>query len=65
MRAGEYLAASAAFAVQSDQPISCGIPGHDHPGQEVVADQFRVDDPPLRWNVHGRCGFAADFHYTS
>ncbi len=65
IRAGDFLTAVEASPVESDQPISCGIPGHDRPGQELVADHFRVDDPPLRWDVRGRCGFATDFHYTS
>ena len=45
--------------------ISCAIPGHDHPGQELVADLQRVDDGRLRWEVQGRCGFATDFDYRS
>lgn len=65
MTAGDFLTAVAVSPVASDQPISCGIPGHDHPGQELVADHFRVDDPPLRWEVYGRCGFATDFDYSS
>jgi len=44
-------------------PISCGIPGHDHPGQEVVAETMRVDDAPLQWDVEGQCGFVTDFDY--
>jgi hypothetical protein len=51
--------------VSAEGAISCGIPGHDHPGQEHIAREFRVDDPPLRWEVHGRCAFASDFAYSS
>lgn len=46
-------------------PVSCGIPGHDHPGREVTADILRVSDGPLQWEVHGRCGFATDFAYAA
>ena len=45
--------------------VSCGIPGHDHPGEEVRTELMRVADPPLGWDVVGRCGFASDFDYTS
>ena len=45
--------------------VSCGIPGDDHPGQEVVSDQLRVDDNPLQWDLTARCGFATDFAYAS
>jgi hypothetical protein len=65
MRAGNYVTASAVAKVNSELPISCGIPGHDHPGHEVLADVMRVDDEALSWKVHGRCGFATDFDYSS
>ena len=51
--------------VDHAEPVSCGIPGHDHPGQEVIAELMRVDDPALSWEVHGRCGFATEFAYRS
>ncbi|MGH3665147.1 MAG: DUF1326 domain-containing protein [Egibacteraceae bacterium] len=51
--------------VPTDEPVSCGIPGHDHPGIELVVDVMRVDDATLVWEVDGRCGFATDFDYCS
>jgi hypothetical protein len=60
-----FVSAATARAATTDQPVSCGIPGHDRPGQEIVADHFRVDDQNLNWEVNGRCGFAADFAYHS
>jgi hypothetical protein len=45
--------------------VSCGIPGHDHPGQELVAEIFRYADPPFDWEFRGKCGFATDFRYAS
>ena len=65
MQAGDWVAARTARAVDADGVVSCGIPGHDQPGQEIVADQFRVEDAPLRWQVTGRCGFASEFAYSS
>lgn len=65
MRADGFVAASTARLAESDGAVSCGIPGHDRPGQELVAAEFRVDDAPLRWEVSGRCGFASDFMYSS
>jgi len=65
MRASDYVIVRAAMPVPSDLAVSCGIPGHDHPGEEVRADLMRVDDYPLRWEVAGRCGFATDFDYRS
>jgi hypothetical protein len=51
--------------VEAPAPVACGIPGFDRPGQEVIADTFRVSDAPLSWDLHGRCGFATDFSYSS
>jgi hypothetical protein len=51
--------------VAVDTPVSCGIPGHDRPGTEVLCETLQVEEPPLRWEVSGRCGFATDFAYRS
>lgn len=51
--------------VDVDETVSCGIPGHDHPGTEHRCEVLRVNEPPLRWEVTGRCGFATDFAYRS
>jgi hypothetical protein len=64
MRASDFVLVRATDPVHSDEAVSCGIPGHDHPGQEVHADMHVTDDP-LRWDVRGRCGFASTFDYAS
>jgi len=51
--------------VLTEEPISCGIPGHGHPGEELIADALEVDSNPLRFAFSGRCGFATDFDYRS
>jgi len=45
-----------------DGRVSCGIPGHDHPGQESVSN-LSVQDAPLAFTYSERCGFATDFAY--
>ena len=65
IRAGDYVTVRGADPVTSDLPVSCGIPGHDHPGEELRAEVLKVDDPPLQWEVRGRCAFASDFAYQS
>jgi hypothetical protein len=65
IRAGDFVTVRAAEIVPSDLPVSCGIPGHDHPGEEVRTELMRVADDPLRWEFQGRCGFASDFDYAS
>lgn len=50
-------------AVDSDEPVACGIPGLDRPGQEVRTSILDVDSSPLVWEWTDRCGFATDFAY--
>jgi hypothetical protein len=65
IKAGTFVTVRAAEPVDADGPVSCGISGHDRPGQELRMSMLRVDEPPLRWEVGGRCGFATDFDYRS
>lgn len=51
--------------VDTDDPVSCAIPGYDYPGTEYRGEVLRVDEEPLRWEVTGRCGFATEFAYGS
>ena len=65
MRASDYVVVRGGAPVPSDLAVSCGIPGHDHPGDELHTDVMRVADGVLQWEVHGRCGFATGFDYRS
>lgn len=47
---------------EHDGTVSCGIPGHDHLGQESVSN-LAVEDAPLTFSYSERCGFATDFKY--
>ncbi len=46
-------------------PVVISLVGHTRPGQEIVAEEFRVNDGPLQWEYSGRCGFVNDFAYAS
>src|SRR4051794_602254 len=65
MSADTYVSVSATTPFDSPAPVSCGIPGHDRPGTELVSDTLLVDDEPLHWDLHERCGFTSDFDYAS
>ena len=65
IRIGSTVFANTERPVNSEVGVSCGIPGHDRPGQEVVAEHFRVKDAPFNFDFEGRCGFAAKFSYRS
>ena len=61
----DLLSASTARPFLTDELVTCGIPGYDHPGQEIVGAEFKLNDAPLTWDFNGRCGFATDFEYSS
>jgi len=63
--AENYVTVRGVEPVDSDELITCAIPGHDHPGQEFRTEFQRIADPPLAWEVRGRCGFGTDFDYRS
>jgi hypothetical protein len=70
-RGSQRISVDSAVAVVAREPywsaeaVTCGIPGHDQPGQELVHETLRVEDEPLRFDFDGRCGFAARFDYQS
>ncbi len=53
--------ARGATPVESPLTISCGVPGHDRPGEELRTETMQVNDSPLIWGVQARCGFATSF----
>jgi hypothetical protein len=46
------------------EAVSCVIPGHDRSGEELVADELRVEDAALSFDYSGTCGYAATFDYS-
>lgn len=46
------------------ETVTCVIPGHDREGEEVVADELRVDDGPLSFSFSGTCGYGSTFAYA-
>jgi hypothetical protein len=65
IHAGGWVEVVEREPVPSAEPITCAIPGHDHPGEEVLAERLAVDDHSLRFEFRGRCGFATTYAYRS
>jgi len=65
IKADTFLQVSATRPFSDDGAVSCGIPGHEHPGTEVVSDLLRVNDGPLQWDLRERCGFTTEFTYAA
>jgi len=50
---------------EGEETVTCGIPGHEQSGEELVADELRVgEDAPLDFEFHGNCAYAAPFDYA-
>jgi hypothetical protein len=49
---------------EGDEAVTCVIPGHDRTGEELVADELRVDDGELEFSYRDVCGYAASFDYA-
>jgi hypothetical protein len=62
---GPFLTVRAREVVPHDGTVSCGVPGHDRPGQEIVTEVFKYQDTPYDWELRGKCGFATTFAYAS
>jgi hypothetical protein len=46
------------------ETVTCVIPGHDRGGEELIADELRVNDETLGFEFHGNCGYSTSFDYT-
>jgi hypothetical protein len=46
------------------ETVTCVIPGHDRGGEELVAEELRVDDETFSFDYSGTCGYAATFDYS-
>src|SRR5262249_32880809 len=65
MQAESWVEVRASRIVSSDLAVTCGIPGHDQAGHELIADTFQVHDAPLDFDLRGRCGYESNFDYSS
>ncbi len=65
IRAGDAVHVRALAAHPATEAVSCGVPGHDRGGEELIHRFLRVSDPRLQFEFHGRCGFATTFDYVS
>ncbi len=65
LRVGSAVTLRASRPFETDEVVACGIPGYQHPGTELLADELVVDDDPFAWELRGNCAFASPFDYAS
>jgi len=46
------------------ETVTCVIPGHGREGEELVAEELRVNAGPLDFAFTGVCGYASTFAYS-
>ena len=64
-RAGNQVTVRIREPVEPQETVTCVIPGHDRSGREVVAELLSVEDGPLGFELSGKCGYEANFDYSS
>jgi len=64
LRIRDHVTVRIRDAWRGPETVTCVIPGHEQAGEELVADELRVEDGPLRFAHEGNCGYAAAFDYT-
>ena len=60
-----HVEARAAARFDTDSIVSCGVPGHDREGYEVIMEMLEVKAGAFDYAFERRCGFAASFDYSS
>jgi hypothetical protein len=65
LRVGRAIELTASRPFETDERVSCVIPGHHVPGRELYADRLAVADGPFEWELAGNCAFVSTFEYTS
>jgi hypothetical protein len=65
IRVEGHVEAKAMKPYPTDSSVSCGVPGHDREGYEVVMETLEVNAPGLDFSFDGRCGYVATFDYRS
>jgi hypothetical protein len=48
---------------EGPETVTCGIPGHERTGEELVTDELLVEDGTLAFTYRGVCGYGSTFDY--
>ena len=65
LRVGSAIELTATRPYETDERVSCVIPGHHIAGTEYYADRLAVHDEPFEWELAGNCAFVSTFSYGS
>ena len=65
LRVADRVVLRVSRPVETDQTVTCVIPGHHQPGSELYADVLRVSDDVYEDEFVGNCAFSSRFAYSS
>ena len=46
------------------ETVSCVVPGHESPGEELLAEELVVEDAPFSFAFRGLCAYGSTFDYA-
>ena len=64
LRVGSTIELDASRPFETDERVSCVIPGHHIAGREYYADRLTVTEDPFSWDLSGNCAFVSTFAYS-
>ena len=64
LRIRDYVSVRIRDRYSGPETVTCGIPGHERTGEELVADELLVEDEGLAFTFRGVCGYGSTFDYA-
>jgi hypothetical protein len=64
LRIRDHISVRIRGRYEGDETVTCVIPGHERAGEELVADELRVEDEKLSFEYRGVCGYGSTFDYA-
>jgi hypothetical protein len=64
LRVRDHISVRIQDRYEGAETVTCVIPGHDRPGEELITDELVVDDGELAFEYRGVCGYGSTFEYT-
>lgn len=64
LRVRDHVSVRIRDRYEGPETVTCVIPGHEQPGEELVTDELVVEDGKLAFSYRGTCGYGAAFDYS-
>jgi hypothetical protein len=64
LRVRDHVSVRIRDRYEGPETVTCGIPGHERTGEELVTDELVVEDGKLAFSFRGTCGYGSTFDYS-